>query len=450
VLLRKDSDVSKPQSRSSLFAMAGTLGWPLILGAASSVVFFILLKGPLNTPLMMRYFAGHPINICTTVLFFVGMAALCFKLLDVVGQYRTLGAVDLPEPPEGGADVADVVPWLDQLETLPRGLQRTYLWKRLHDVLDAIDRKGSVDGVDAEVKYLSDMDAARQQDSYALVRIVIWAAPMLGFLGTVVGITEALGELDPNLLAEKPQEAIKLLLRGLYVAFDTTAQALLLSMILMFIQFLADRLEINLLSAVDDIVNNEMAGRFQEIGGTGDPHLASIQRSLQTVLHSTGDLVAKQSSLWQESFRTTQNWWQEAMHTTGKTMQASLAGAMQNAVEHHAHTLAKIEERSSDQLTRRWEQWQVALSDGTRALQAQQIELARQGEQLSLALRSVADVVKLEEALNANLGALAGSRNFEETVMSLAAAIHLLNARLGKPDANRLDSHETKAKGRAA
>ena len=29
---------------------------------------------------------------------------------------------------------------------------------------------------------LSDMDAARQHESYALVRILIWATPMLGFL----------------------------------------------------------------------------------------------------------------------------------------------------------------------------------------------------------------------------------------------------------------------------
>ncbi|MFM2094140.1 MAG: hypothetical protein RIS70_1264, partial [Planctomycetota bacterium] len=38
------------------------------------------------------------------------------------------------------------------------------------------------------------------------------------------------------------------------------------------------------------------------------------------------------------------------------------------------------------------------------------------------------------QALNANLAALSGSKNFEETVMSLSAAIHLLNARLGRTD----------------
>ena len=39
----------------------------------------------------------------------------------------------------------------------------------------------------------------------------------------------------------------------------------------------------------------------------------------------------------------------------------------------------------------------------------------------------------LEQKLNDNLQALAGAKNFEDTVMSLAATIHLLNSRLAPP-----------------
>ena len=49
---------------------------------------------------------------------------------------------------------------------------------------------------------------------------------MLGFLGTVIGITQALGDLDPEELANSIQTAMDGLLSGLYVAFDTTAVAL--------------------------------------------------------------------------------------------------------------------------------------------------------------------------------------------------------------------------------
>jgi hypothetical protein len=65
-------------------------------------------------------------------------------------------------------------------------------------------------------------------------------------------------------------------------------------------------------------------------------------------------------------------------------------------------------------------------------MQAQQLALLRQGEVMSRAVEATGDVMKLEQALNENLRALAGSKNFEDTVMSLAAAIHLLNTRLGR------------------
>jgi len=68
---------------------------------------------------------------------------------------------------------------------------------------------------------------------YSMIRYWIWLIPTLGFIGTVVGISRALGaaaEIDPNsktLLAE--------LTSKLGVAFDTTLLALLMSAVLVFI-----------------------------------------------------------------------------------------------------------------------------------------------------------------------------------------------------------------------
>jgi hypothetical protein len=76
--------------------------------------------------------------------------------------------------------------------------------------------------------------------------------------------------------------------------------------------------------------------------------------------------------------------------------------------------------------------------------------MVKQGELMTQAIRAAGDVVQLERALNENLSALAGSKNFEDTVMSLAAAIHLLTTRLGP----NVESHTLEFKhaqrGRAA
>ena len=60
----------------------------------------------------------------------------------------------------------------------------------------------------------------------------------MGFLGTVIGITVAIANLSPSQM-----ENITDVVAGLGTAFDTTATALGLSMVLMFSHFLVDRQE---------------------------------------------------------------------------------------------------------------------------------------------------------------------------------------------------------------
>jgi hypothetical protein len=77
--------------------------------------------------------------------------------------------------------------------------------------------------------------------------------------------------------------------------------------------------------------------------------------------------------------------------------------------------------------------------------------MVKQGELMTQAIRVAGDVVQLEKALNQNLSALAGSKNFEDTVMSLAATIHLLNVRLGNAiEAPHIELKATQPRGRAA
>jgi hypothetical protein len=83
-------------------------------------------------------------------------------------------------------------------------------------------------------------------------------------------------------------------------------------------------------------------------------------------------------------------------------------------------------------------------------MQSQQQEFVRQGEVMARVIEATGEVMTLESALNENLQALAGSKNFEDTVMSLAAAIHLLNTRLGGGDKRRIELEQNSSQGRAA
>lgn len=450
--------MSRTPTRSSFGSMLNSLGGPLVLGlGATAGFYFLLYRGPLQHPLMLRYFAGHPINMIETALFFVGLMALVLKLLELFGQYSALGAVTLGEP-AANQPASKAAEWLAALAELPQRARGSYLGRRLTEALETVQQRGSADSLVEDLKYLSEVDAGRAQDSYSLVRIVIWATPMLGFLGTVVGITDALGDLGRELggsaSAESSQSlntAMQGLLAGLYVAFDTTAIALCFSIALMFIQFMLDRSETELLAAVDQQASQELAGRFELVGGSADPHVQTIERMSQAVVRSTELLVQKQAELWQKTIAAAHDHWQRLTHQSTEQIQTALTAALTSSLADHAAQLGQIEQHSAEQLTQRWEQWQMALSQNARLLHAQQQELVKQGEVMTQAIRAAGEVASLEKALNQNLGALAGSKNFEDTVMSLAATIHLLNSRLGKLEGGPpIELRNPQVKGRAA
>jgi hypothetical protein len=115
----KDPSVSKHAQRHAFLAILAHLGWPLLLGAASCSIFYVLIyRGPLNQPSMHRYFASHPVLIIETGLFFVGLAALGLKAFEVLTQYWALNAVGLEDIPPAGQKIEDVDRLIQQLEQL--------------------------------------------------------------------------------------------------------------------------------------------------------------------------------------------------------------------------------------------------------------------------------------------------------------------------------------------
>lgn len=429
----RQPDRAASNERPTLVSILSNLGWPLLLGLAATSVFYVLIyRGPLNQPWAHRYFASHPVTFFETGLFFVGLAALLMKMMEVGAQYVSLRSVRIEPAPLEGHSVDDCERLLEQLQQLPTNARQSHLARRLRDALLHVTRNGSAAELNDELKYLADLDAARQQEGYALVRIVIWATPMLGFLGTVMGITEALGDLSANakMLSTSIDTAIQGLLGGLYVAFDTTALALTLSMILMFIQFLIDRVEQQLLSSVDVMANEELVGRFAVSPVSSDPQVAAVERLSHAVLRSVEQLVQRQAQLWQGTVEIAQGQWESLYVAAGDRVRESLEGALADSLREHSSQIERLGKSLSEPLERQWSDVQAGLHQQTVLLAAQMDELRRQGGVLSEAIRATGDVVNLERALNSNLASLAGSKNFEDTVMSLSAAIHLLTARL--------------------
>ncbi len=422
--VNKFMELGRAVTRSSLlWGALATVGFFVLVGAGAFSVF-----GAAAQEFVRRYCANHPVQYVEVTMFFVGMAALMLKWGDVMEQLKSAKTSLLGGVPENGQTADDCPALLAKLDEAPREQQQSYLVRRLRDGLEHVRLKGSADSLDDELKYLSDADDSRAYTGYALVRIIIWAIPILGFLGTVIGITLAIASLDPAALENSLNDVVL----GLAVAFDTTALALSLSIVLMFTQFACDRAEHRLLARVDEHATDELTGRFLCHGTSGDPQSAALRRMSEMVIEASGRLVEKQAQLWEGSMEIAQRRWSEAATAAQRHAETVLAKATSQSLEAHADKVAEAAEHFARQNQELWTGVQASLDESTQAVVAQQSELIKQGEVLLRVVESTGQVAKLEETLNRNLESLAGSQNFEETVQSLAAVIHLLNTRIGR------------------
>ena len=402
---------------------------PILWGTLAAGGFYGLIHaGPLNHWLLERYCASHPVEYVATTMFFVGLASLAIKMVDIASQYRVLSEPVLGPTRPGGQPVDDCPMLLARLDQLGPARRDHYLVRRIREILEHVRRQGQANTLDDQLKYLADLDAARLHASYALVRLIIWAIPILGFLGTVIGITLAIANLAPEALENSLPEVTA----GLGVAFDTTALALGLSILLMLTQFVTDRAETALLDEVDRRADAELVGRFEQLPrGTGG-QIAAVRQMAETLVQAVDKVVERQVELWQASLQTAQQRWTRMTDASAEQLLSTLNAALTESLKTHAQTLAAAEQETAEQNRRHWQELHRALVQGTEATTSLQHAVADQAETLHRAVEATGQVVHLEDALNRNLGALAGAGNFEQTVTSLAAAIHLLNGRLAQ------------------
>ena len=408
---------------------------PVLWGAAVSAGFYALIHaGVLRGEAVELYFAGHPVEYFATSMFFVALAVLVLKALAIVVQQQSLRNSPLGPIARSGRVEDDCRVMLERLDRLPESRRDDYFPLRLREAIDHVRRQGSAAALDDQLKYLADMDVARAHGSYALVRVIIWAIPILGFLGTVVGITMAIANLAGGsaVVDGAIEETIPRVVGGLSVAFATTTQALILSIVLMFAQYFTEQRENALLGRIDQRMAKELDGRFEQLPAGAEGELVAVRRMCERVVQAAEELVDHQARLWKASMDEAAARWSGQAEAAGEQLQRVLTAGLEKSLAAIAQQVTAGQQAIAQQNQRHWDGVQQSQSQQAERLAELQTGLVRQAEVLHQAIAASGEVTKLEAALNRNLGALAGAKHFEQTVMSLAAAIHLLNARLAE------------------
>ena len=401
--------MSQSPPRSLAGAAVFVIGVPLGIG-----VLWALLEGPGRDTPWKRYFE-HPVEQTEVVLFCCALTALAVKLFSWWRERRALRRELLPSW-TGQAVPAQLALALRQRIVGEAGrAPNTWLARRIVSVLDFVQSRGSANELDDQLRTLADNDAIQQDASFSLTRLIIWAIPILGFLGTVIGITGAIAGVDPATLEQSLSEVTG----GLSTAFDTTALALFLTMVLMFSAYVVERLEQGVLQQVDAYVDAELAHRFERTGPESSPVVEALRQNSLSLMRTAEQFVERQAALWSQSLEKIEGRWSEAGAKQFAQMQDALDKAFENALARHAQHLQQTEEKF---LAR-----SQALLEGL-SQTAEQLRLQAAG--LAQLQDNEGQLLRLQEALNNNLAAVANTGAFDEAVQSLTAAIHLLTTRV--------------------
>jgi biopolymer transport protein ExbB/TolQ len=230
------------------FSGGGTavnIGVAAMLGFAATVVFYLLLHVPgvAGSYLYNVFCMRGPVQHVTTFFFFWGLGMLALKVGRIRCERQAFSRPVLDLEPGALIRQEDALEHIRRLKRLPPELRQRLLVSRVWHALVRFKLLGSAEKVDDLLKYQGEMDATSMESSYSYLKFIIALIPILGFLGTVLGISAAVAGFSGVVSAaqtageaglEAIQKALENVTIGLATAFDTTLIALVMSAILMF------------------------------------------------------------------------------------------------------------------------------------------------------------------------------------------------------------------------
>jgi len=245
------------------------------VAVAATAVFYLGIVLPLRANPLGALFAERGwVPYAVTLLAFWAVAILSAKWVSLLRQRRSLDFELLPAEIATHVTPDNAQAFASYLRNLPEARRGSFLIDRVERALQQLRARPSVPEVVEHLRAQADADADAVDASYAMVRVFIWAIPILGFIGTVIGIGQAVGGFSEAVGAAADlvvlKSSIGSVTDGLGVAFDTTLLALIVSLLIMFPASSLQRAEEQHLAAVDDYCHTHLLRRIDD--GRGEPH----------------------------------------------------------------------------------------------------------------------------------------------------------------------------------
>ena len=308
-------------------------GKSLLIGAGLTVLYMLLMVPFKDTRLGGLFLDRGWVNYAETFLFFWGIVILFMKWKKI--QHQSQATLLNLFPSHIGEEIksSNVGAFIDNIYSVPLTMRDSIIVNRLRKALELFESRVDNGEVTSFLGTQSDLDANRSMGSYSLIKVFLWAIPILGFIGTVMGLSVAVGSLamgdtaDPEAL----KASINSLTGGLGVAFDTTLLGLILSILLSFPLAAVQKREDETLTIIDAFCTEKLLPKLNDSRHPGTDALleqaesipqlvASLARAHETFLDNLNEST-RQMSQAGEALKT-------SLDSNQSTMEASFTEAV--------------------------------------------------------------------------------------------------------------------------
>jgi len=231
------------------------------------------------------------VPIVEVLLFFWAGGMLVQKWLKIRRQQRGLLYDVLPTELGETITLSNLDRFVSHILSLPREAADSFLVTRCLRGLEHFRVRKSAPDTATMLSSQSDIDASNVDSSYTMFHVFIWAIPILGFLGTVIGVSSAVGGFTGTLESSSDigalKEGLKSITSGLGTAFDTTLVALSMAMILTFPVSGLQKYEGDILGQVDEYTNENLLRRLEDgLGGGAERGLGGSRNEVSDAIEA--------------------------------------------------------------------------------------------------------------------------------------------------------------------
>ena len=317
-------------------------GKSLLFGAIITVAFMMLMVPFRETRMGGLFLDRGWVNYAETFLFSWGIVILFMKWKK--NQHQAQATLLNLFPTHIGEEInsSNVGAFIDNIYNVPNMMRDSIIVNRIRKSLELFESRIDNGEVATFLSTQADLDDNRSTGSYSLIKVFLWAIPILGFIGTVMGLSVAVGSLSMGDSADPAalKESINSLTGGLGVAFDTTLLGLILSILMSFPLAAVQKREDETLTIIDAFCTEKLLPKLNDSRHPGTDALLEKAESIP-------QLVASLSRA-HETFLVNLNESTSQMIHVSKALQSNLDSNQSTVEKAFTTAVTKLSESSSE------------------------------------------------------------------------------------------------------